>query len=240
MSIKGYPTQEKNKEYQSEFATIEPVRTKQHALSVLAHMFMSDVASDLVESESTAQVINATGHVAKRGDVIVFTSGALSGLEVKVWMGSEDSDYEDSILLAETLPSAPANGVAFDILRHRYPKVSDLGAASVSFSPPDIVDLMDGDLLITESTSIPASSSTPLTVVASLNAAATKVRVADTTGQWIGVYEDPSGTPALLFVINPGADRDFEVSIPASTEIGVRNMYDSAISVGQLCLHFLA
>jgi hypothetical protein len=236
---KGYPNQEKNFDYTSEFSTVEPIRDKQHGLSVLAHQFMKSIGSDAAESGSSTKIVKATGHSARRGDVISFTSGALIDFEFKVWKGKEDSDYQNQILIAEEMPGTPSAGNTFDILRHKYPKVSDLGAASVVLTPPDIVDFLDDVVLDSSTDSIPASGDTPLTVVTSLAASASKIRVADTTGKWLGLYADPSGTPSLIAVINPGADGEIEVAIPAGTEIGVRNIFTGAISVGELCVQFL-
>lgn len=103
-----------------------------------------------------------------------------------------------------------------------------------------IVDFRDTTpFLDTSVTNIPASGSSPLTIIASLAARTYKLRAADTTGQWIGVYSDPAGTPALICILNPGMDGEIEVDIPAATVIGLRNMANAAISTGELMIHFL-
>jgi hypothetical protein len=123
MSIKGYPTQEKDDRLSAQFATVEPVRELQNAMSVVSHQFVYQVGIDTVEAGSTTSVIVATAHSAVKGDVIHFTSGALSGREVKVYEVSVNS-----ITLAETLSVAPAAADAFEILRHKYPAVDSSGA----------------------------------------------------------------------------------------------------------------
>lgn len=120
---KGYSSQEKEDRLSAEFVTVAPVTQRQFGLDVSAHEWVATFASDVVEASSTTSVINATAHVALRGDVIAFTSGALQGIEVSVY-----SVTANTITLAETLSSAPAAAVTFDILKYTRPKVSALGA----------------------------------------------------------------------------------------------------------------
>jgi hypothetical protein len=133
-SPKGYPSTGKESRLSPEFSTIEPVREKQSALSVLSHSTVSLVGVDAVEAGSGLKAIQATAHLARRGDVIRFTSGTISGQEIKVWKTDEDS-----IELSEDLDQAPAPGDTFEILRHRYPKLNANGeletAASMSMAP---------------------------------------------------------------------------------------------------------
>jgi hypothetical protein len=132
-SQKGYSTQEKDDRLSAQFQTIEPVRELQYGSTVVAHQFVYEVGTDAAEAGSTAYSIVASAHAALKGDVILLTSGALSGREVKVWEVSANL-----ITLAETLPSAIAAAVTFRILRHKYPSVDSTGAVnitgSVSFS----------------------------------------------------------------------------------------------------------
>lgn len=153
---KGYPNQHKDDRLSAQFATVEPIREQQYGLSVLSHATVEAIGTDAVEANSTTSVINATGHSALKGDVIRFTSGALSGKEVKV------SEVDtNTITLAETLPSAPATLVAFQILRHRYPVVDSSGNLLVagSFVPGPIQYVLDGaDTDVTEDTVTPANN----------------------------------------------------------------------------------
>jgi len=124
---KGYSSQEKDERLSAQFQTIEPVRELQFGSSVVAHQFVFEVGNDAAEAGSTEAVIVATGHAALKGDVIRLTSGALSGREVKVWEVATNS-----ITLAETLPSAVAAAVTFQILRHKYPTVDSSGVLNVN------------------------------------------------------------------------------------------------------------
>jgi hypothetical protein len=128
-SQKGYPTQEKDDRLSAQFQTIEPVRELQYGSTVVAHQFVYEVGADAAEAGSSSSVIVATGHSALKGDVIRLTSGALSGREVKVWEVATNS-----ITLAETLPSAVAAAVTFQILRHKYPVVDSTGAVNITGS----------------------------------------------------------------------------------------------------------
>jgi hypothetical protein len=142
MSIKGWSTQEKDDRLVPQYATVEPVRELQNALSVLSHEFVREVGTDAVEANSTTILINATGHAAKVGDVIRITSGTLSGQEVKVY-----SVATNSITLAEELASAPALGVTFQILRHKYPVVEATGEVKVTGSFTEVATAADGGAL---------------------------------------------------------------------------------------------
>lgn len=126
---KGWPTQEKDQRLIPQFATVEPVHTLQHGLSVLAHQYVAEISTDAAEAGSSEIAIVATAHLAQAGDVIRLTSGALSGREIKVY-----ETGVNLITLAEELPSAIAAGVTFQILRHKYPLVEPTGEIKVSGS----------------------------------------------------------------------------------------------------------
>lgn len=139
---KGYSSQGKEDRLQAQFATVEPVRAQQNALSVLSHEFVYAVGTDAVEAGSTVSAIVATAHAAKKGDVIRITSGTLSGQEVKVWDVSANL-----ITLAENLASAPAAAVTFQILRHKYPVVESTGEVKVTGTFVEVATAADGGAL---------------------------------------------------------------------------------------------
>jgi len=124
-ALKGYPSKKRDLRLGAEdlYITGEPVRANQQGLSVLAHQFVVEVATDAAEAGSAIGSIVATSHVAQVGDVIKFTSGALSGKEVKV-----QSVSTNLITLSEDMVSAPAAADAFAILRHKYPEIDASGA----------------------------------------------------------------------------------------------------------------
>lgn len=152
--IKGYPTQEKDERLLSQFGTVEPIREKQYGLSVNASVYVYSVGTDAVEANSTTYTIVATAHAARQGDIIRFTSGTHSGREVKV-----SSVSTNAIVLGETLSSAPAAAVTFQILRPKYPVVDSDGLLSVSTVSTPIQYVLDGvDTEVMKDTVTPANS----------------------------------------------------------------------------------
>lgn len=163
---KGYPSQEKLEETRSQFATVEPIRFNQFGLSVIGHLFVKEIATDAAETGSTTLQIKATSHVAKRGDIIKFTSGSLNGVEVKVvdHLENENSLPADYITLSETLSVAPSNGDTFTIYRHGYPVVSSTGSIAVDLIGSAIQFYKDAVLTdVNEDTVTPANNA-PLPV----------------------------------------------------------------------------
>lgn len=110
---------------------------------------------------------------------------------------------------------------------------------TITVSSYDLIDVFDTPVLDTSVSNITASSAAPLSVVASLAANCKKIQCIDTTGEFIGIYSDPSGTPVLLGVIGPGSDQLIDIEIAIATEIGVRNMADAVISIGKLSINFM-
>lgn len=139
---RGYSSQEKEDRLSAQFQTVEPVRELQFGSSVVSHQYVYEVATDAVEAGTTDAVLVATGHAARKGDVIRLTSGALAGYEAKVW-----SVAANSISLAETLPSAPVAAVTFQILRHKYPTVEATGEVKVSGVFAEVATAADGGAL---------------------------------------------------------------------------------------------
>lgn len=153
---KGWPSQTKLDRLTGQFATVEQVRDSQFGLSVLAHQTVYEVGTDAVEANSTVSAIVATAHAALAGDVIKFTSGALSGKEVKAYSVSANE-----IVLAEDLSVAPSAADTFSIRRHVYPKASSDGvlAVSASVTPGPIAFVLDSvDTEVEEDTGTPANS----------------------------------------------------------------------------------
>lgn len=138
----------------------------------------------------------------------------------------------------DTLASANADGdyghIKTDALGRVYVNTKDSLLSVVDF-----IDASVGPVLDAASDNIPASASSPLSVVATLASAAKKIRVADTTGEFIGLYSDPAGTPVLEAIINPGMDGEMEIRLAAGVALGLRNMANTAITVGQVSIHFL-
>jgi len=116
---------------------------------------------------------------------------------------------------------------------------TDTTAIDDNTAPLRVVDQLDDGVFDASSTTITASSGTPVTVVASLAADTRAIVPDDTTGYFLGLYSDPAGTPVLEAIIGPGGDKIIPVQISAGTVLGIRHMSDTAITVGQLSINFL-
>lgn len=153
-SIRGWPSSKKKGDTQGQHVTIEPMGPEQYGMTVAAKIFAYVLGTDAVEAGSTTTVIVATAHVAKAGDVIRFTSGALDDIETKVI-----ETATNSITVADTLSVAPSAADTFQILRPRWPVVNDAGQLTVSSTPGPTQFVLDGvDTEVEESTGTPANS----------------------------------------------------------------------------------
>ena len=151
---KGYPSQEKEDRLKAQFSTVSPVGLSKFALDVRDVGTVFVAASDAVEANSTTSVINATAHAARKGDRIRFTSGALLGIEADVWEVSTNT-----ITLGQTMPSAPAALVTFDIVRPVSLTVGSDGTITTSVAPSPLIFTLDGaDQEVTEDTVTPANN----------------------------------------------------------------------------------
>lgn len=159
MSIKGYPTQEKDDRLKAQFATVEPVREKQFGLTVAANLFSQVIGSDLAEAGSSTSEIVATGHAAIAGDTISFTSGVHQTKEVKV-----ASVATNVITLAETLDAAVGTGDGFDILRCKVPVVDSAGSLPITIVPDAIKFYSDATLTDVFEDTVTPGNSAPLPV----------------------------------------------------------------------------
>jgi hypothetical protein len=234
MSAKGYSSQTKLDRLTSEFITVEPVRNEQSALSVLAHSAVTLIGTDAVEAGSTVEQIVATAHVARKGDVIEFTSGALAGTEVKVWEVSANT-----IVFAEDLQSVPAAAVTFNILRHKYPLVDASGSPIISVPATPIQFVLNGvDVEVTEDTVTP-SNNAPLpvkltSVTGDINITAGDLNVQmDSTGVNYDSCRIGDGTNLLGITASNEAKVSVTTALPAGTNnIGDVDVVSSALPTG--------
>ncbi len=105
--------------------TSEPIKANQIGLSVAASLFVSNIASDVVLS-STVNSVTFTSYTPQVGDIISFTSGADSGVQIKI--------KSVSGMIAKVVSNFfvnPSPGDTFDILRYSYPLVTSSGSISV-------------------------------------------------------------------------------------------------------------
>ena len=110
--------------------TGQPVREKQWAKDVVAHITAQLIGADAAEAGSTKDTINATGHSALKGDIISFTSGALDKCEYRVL-----STGADTIETSEQMRVAPGAGDTFNILRQKQMQCDDEGNLITTSGP---------------------------------------------------------------------------------------------------------
>lgn len=143
--ITGHASSQQDTVHDEQLAQVVPTGVWENALAVFCRSFVRLVGTDTAETSSTTEAITATGHSAIRGDVIYFTSGALSGKEYSV-----ASTLPNYIYPGEVFPVVPGNGDAFTIYRFRSPLVGASGNLQVDVvsggggGSPD-VNLHDAD-----------------------------------------------------------------------------------------------
>lgn len=139
-------------------------------------------------------------------------------------------NHDDSIVTLGTEDGA------VDGTYHAVRVTSD---GSLVVSPLSVFQFFDTPVLIAASVNIPASGSTPLEVISITTAVTKKIKISDTTGKFIGIYAGAIGFETLKVISGPGADYEIGITIPASTRISVRNMANSLINTGSLCIQFM-
>jgi len=218
MNLRGYTNNEKEDRLRAEHTTLSPVGQHKFALDVKSHGSVSEYATDAVEAGSTTSVINATAHAALVGDMIRFTSGALTGIEADVISVSANT-----ITLGQTLSSAPVAAVTFSILRPTSLTLTTSGgfASTVSFT-------RDGsNQVVTEDTVTPANNR-PLPVKLSgvtgdITVTAQNLNVQSThTGANPDSMQIGDGTETLSITASGQA----EVAVTAALPAGTNNIGD--------------
>lgn len=169
----------------------------------------------------TDRVLNIPGHGLSRGQVFRFTSaGPLIGIEAQIF----DVLDANNVLLATKLPSIPAGGESYTLLRPVTPNSDTSGNLQVTDAARSVVDSLDADLFVpTGANAIPASgSATGIQVVASLAAEVRWIQVVQDIGEFINMYSDVNCTQFLCHLpLTPDVRQD--VVIPAGSEIYLRN-----------------
>jgi hypothetical protein len=117
--------------------------------------------------------------------------------------------------------------------------VESLAASYAGMSVVDFIDTPTGPVLDASSTNIQDNAGVFVEVVASLAGSVKKIRVSDTTGQFIGVYVGAPAAEVLAFIINPGMSNEIDHELAAASRISVRSMGTDDIVEGLLCLQFL-
>jgi hypothetical protein len=112
-------------------------------------------------------------------------------------------------------------------------------SGTVTVGQLDVVDQLDANVLDTSSTNINGSAGAFVQVVASTASAVKALRIADTTGEFIGIYTGAAASETLKAIIEPGMADTLPATIAAGTRITLRSMGSSTISTGKITIQFL-
>jgi hypothetical protein len=226
--LKGFPSKARDLELSNSdiHVTAEPVRVNQIGLDVINHATAVVIGTDTVEASSTTNTLNLTGHAAWVGDIIRFTSGALSTLEAKVIKTTTNT-----VILGENLPSDPST-LGIEILRYRTPVVSSSGGAITTLTAGSI----QGKARIAYGTT-PVTTGAYVQVIASAPGS-TKIQVFEGAGESLVVALGGAGAEVDYCYIFPGGQGDIDVSIPAGTRVSVKAVSANCTS-GELLINFI-
>lgn len=216
MTIKGYPSSEKLDNTSTQYATVQPIGLYRHGAEVIANTYAAVVAADIVEASSTAYIINATAHLAKRGMLLRMTSGATSGEFATVI-----STTANTIVLGASLSVAPSAADTFDIMRWTIPEASASGGAlSVSISTAQRVKV---DLVRVDYLSTPVTTAAYVQLIAATSAASYVFHIFDSSGETIILATGAAASEVPLLYIQPGGfSSPFELYVAAGTRLSIK------------------
>lgn len=235
--IKGYPDQQKIDAGAPQFGTVAPIREQQYGADVVAHSFCQSIVSDAAEASSTTRVINATAHVALRGDIISWTSGSLITKEYRV-----HSTTTNTITVVEAMSVAPTAADTFDILRQKAAVVSSTGGIGVSLANDANTGLAGAATLRTVEAgrargiapvsydhAVPVTTVAYTQIIASTAAQVTSIYVADYSGSFIILALGAAGLEVNQMYLNPGFAGWIPLRIAAGTRVSIKAL-DTATS----------
>ena len=173
------------------------------------------IGTDTAETGTTDQVINATGHAARIGDLLRFTdAGANFMLEVHV-----KGTTANTITLTRTLPAAPTNGANFTILRLITASVSSSGSSTVIVTPGGTY----ADSARNAYASTPVTTDAWVQLIASTAATIHQFALFDSCGETLQLGTGAAASETRVAIIPPGGlDNMFPLTIPAGTRLSVK------------------
>lgn len=172
------------------------------------------VNADAVEAGSTAEIVIATANNARKGDLIRFTSGVLSGYEVGV-----KSLIDANTFKIDAMPAAPAAADTFDILRFRTPLVDANGNQLVATGAAAVAYV---DSAVTNYGPTPVTAGAWVQVIAALAAAANSVEIFDSSGEIMELGVGGAGVESRVTVIQPGGNGRLPLTFAAGARISLR------------------
>jgi len=170
------------------------------------------------------RILPITGHSFLPHDVIRFVSGANIHIEAKI-----EAVTANEVLLATELPNVSGASDQYYHLRPMTPTLDLNGNVAVTQGSTTVVDFLDaGSMVPTGANAIPASSSNPLQVVASLAKPCTKIQVVSDVGEFINIYTDALGANLIAhMVLTP--DEIVDVDIPLGASVYLRAAKNAVI-----------
>lgn len=168
--------------------------------------------------------------------VVVNSSALPTGAATQTTLAALLTELQLKADLTENQPVALKDGSGNSVTSEVSGSKQALNVIDVGLNVIDFLDTTE--VLDTSSSNIEASGTaigSCATRVASLAANCSKIKVNDTTGEFIGIYDDS----VLVAIIGPGDDQEIPVRIASGSVIKLRNMANAAISTGKLCLQFL-
>lgn len=225
MTIKGYPDEKKADAGRVRYVTVGRIGVDQCGADVRTWAWTLVVA-DAVEANSTTRVINASAHVARVGDLISITSGALAGYEVAV-----DSIATNAITLEHALPTAPVAAVTFNILRRKAQAVSSGGGVSTSEAGRSYADSARNDY---SSTGVTTGAWVQL--IAATAAVINALLIFDSSGQTMELGVGAAGFETRVMIVPPGGiSGPVPLNIPIASRVSVRGVSGTAAG-GEICM----
>jgi len=213
--------------------------SKRTALDVLANMFVSLISSDAVEAGTTTTRIYATAHTVVKGDVIEFTSGALSGMQFPVL--STQTDYFD--LLFPT-PVAASVADTFDILRYTTPRLTAGGSIPVAAGAGLTVTESRFHDTAVDNINDNAGAYVEVETAAALIANTTKIQITNTLGEPLSFKKAANAGAAAAstdgFNTNRGEGPltlDYIMSI--GDRLWVRSLTSTPVTSGEIVINFM-
>lgn len=170
-------------------------------------------------TQTTLAALNAKVTAVNTGAVVVSSSALPTGAAT----AANQVTANNSLSSIETSTQDTVTSVLL---------ITDIGGST------DQIDNAVGPLLDASVNNIPASSSPPLQIVASLAFNTYLITSVDDIGEFIGLY---TGAPSseVLHAILPLGGGDTKVSFAAGTRISIRNMKNAAITSGNIAINFL-
>jgi hypothetical protein len=176
------------------------------------------------------RIIKLTGHSFRVGDAIRFNTGNNINLEIPVIKVTTDYLYLGGELISDP------DGDDFFHIRHITLTITKDGSLETSEAIRTVVDQLDdvmidpSDIGFNSGNGIPASSGTPVQVVASLASNVKRIHVLDDIGEFIGLYDGTSDSDLLCILPQGYTGAILDIEISSGTTLYLRNMKDAAIT----------